>query len=146
MIRLIPIARVGILVALFVLSCTLQASAQTLAGVRGKATGLNGEILVDHQIIIKSTRINRTYKAKTNKRGEYAYIGLPIGSYQIELWSPEGAKLLGIGTSLGLGQKQVDFDLAKERKDQESSTEYVAAVKKQQEAQAESTKEFSSLK
>ena len=146
MIRLIPIARVGILVALFVLSCTLQASAQITAGVRGKATGLNGEILVDHQIIIKSTRINRTYKVKTNKKGEYVYMGLPIGNYQLELWSPEGAKLFGIGTRLGLGQKQVDFDLAKEKKEQESSAEYIAAQKKQEETQAKNKKEFTSLK
>ncbi len=145
MIRLIPIARVGILVALFVLSCTLQASAQITAGVRGKATGLNGEILVDHQIIIKNNAIDHSYKVKTNKRGEYVYIGLPAGSYQIELWSPAGAKLFGIGTRLGSGHKQVDFDLAKERKDEESSPEYVATKKKQDEAQAKDKKEFTSL-
>ncbi len=145
MIRLIPIARVGILVALFVLSCTLQASAQTMAGVRGKATGMNGEILVDHQIIIKSKALDRTYKVKTNKRGDYVYIGLPIGSYQIELWSPAGTKLFGIGARLTSGQKQVDFDLAKERKIQESSPEYIAAKKKQDEGQAKDIKEFTSL-
>ena len=145
MIRLIPIARVGILVALFVLSCTLQASAETMAGVRGKATGMNGEILVDHQIIIKNNTIGRSYKVKTNKRGEYAYIGLPIGSYQIELWSPAGTQLFARGARLGVGQKQVDIDLAKERKDQVISPEYVAAKKKQDEAQAKDKKEFTSL-
>ena len=144
---LIPIARGAILVALFVLSCTLQASAQNTAQVRGKATGLNGEILVDHQIIIKNNEVNLTYKTKTNKRGEYVYIGLRIGTYDVALWSPEGAKLVDLrDVPLKLGKKQLDFDLAKEKENQESNPAYAAAKKEQEEAQAESKKEFTSLK
>ena len=147
MIRLIPIARVGILVALFVLSCTLQASAQTRAVVRGKVTGMNGEILVNHQIIFESKDQDRTLKIKTNEKGEFVHLGIPPGTYDVELWSPEGAKLFGMGNvRLTAGKRQLDFDLAQERKIQEGNPEYLAAVKKQQEAQAKSTEEFSSLK
>jgi tetratricopeptide (TPR) repeat protein len=148
MIRLIPIARVGILVALFVLSCTLQASAQTRAEVRGKVTGMNGEILVNHQIIFESKDQDRTLKIKTNKKGEFIHVGIPPGMYDVELWSPEGAKLFGMSNvPLTAGKRQLlDFDLAQERKIQEGNPEYLAAKKKQQEAQAKSTKEFSSLK
>ena len=143
---LIPIARVAILVALVVLSCTLQASAQT-AIVRGKATGLNGEILVGHRIIIKSNEVNRTFKTKTNKIGEYVYIGLRPGKYDVELWSPQGAKLTGmLDIPLKMGNQQLDFDLAKEQKIRESNPAYIAAKKKQEEAQAKIKQEFTSLK
>ena len=144
---LIPIARVGILVALFVLSCTLQASAQNTAGVRGKATGMKGEILVNHRIILKNTGVNRTFKVKTNKKGEYTYIGLPFGAYDVELWSPEGAKLFSMGNvRLNFGMKQLDFNLAKERTIQESTPEFAAAKKEQEEIQTKKKQEFTSLK
>ncbi|MEE8177531.1 MAG: hypothetical protein V3T65_06010, partial [Acidobacteriota bacterium] len=143
---LIPIARVAVLVALFVVSCTLQASAQT-AVVRGKATGVNGEILVGHRIIIKSNKIGSTYKTKTNKKGEYVYIGLRPETYDVELWSPEGVKLTGmLDVRLKMGMKRLDFDLAEARNIQESNPEYVAAKKKQEEAQAKIKQGFTNLK
>ena len=143
---LIPIARVAVLVALFVVSCTLQASAQT-ALVRGKATGLNGEILVGYPIIIKTNERNQTYKTKTNKRGEYVYMGLRPGKYDIELWSPEGAKLTGmLDFPLKMGPIQLDFDLAKEKEKRESNPAFIAAKKEQEEAQAKIKQEFRSLK
>ncbi|MCZ6905324.1 MAG: tetratricopeptide repeat protein, partial [Acidobacteria bacterium] len=107
----------------------------------------NGEILVNHQIIFESKDQDRTLKIKTNKKGEFIHVGIPPGTYDVELWSPEGAKLFGMGSvRLTTGKRQLDFDLAQERKIQEGNPEYLAAVKKQQEAQAKSTKEFSSLK
>ncbi len=61
---------------LFILGFTLQASAQT-GGIRGNCIGYDGEVLVDHKIVLKRKNYTSVYHTKTKKKGQYIYIGLP---------------------------------------------------------------------
>ncbi|MGH9470759.1 MAG: tetratricopeptide repeat protein, partial [Terriglobia bacterium] len=60
--------------------------------------------------------IKGTYKTKTNKKGNYVYIGLPIGNYKVILEDPQGHQLFYVEKHVGLGDPtEVDFDLRNEK-------------------------------
>ncbi len=60
-----------------------DAAAQTGA-VRGKIVDDKGQALIDVKIAIQSQGgLNRNFETKTNKRGEYTQVGLPVGDYKI---------------------------------------------------------------
>jgi tetratricopeptide (TPR) repeat protein len=110
---------VGLAVLLVLLAGVAPLFAQT-GGVSGVAKGDNGELLVGCHVIIERQDVKATYKTKTNKKGEYIYIGLPPGPYKITLQDPSGKDLWYVtvrvsmlGESLA-GGTVVDFDLAKE--------------------------------
>jgi Tfp pilus assembly protein PilF len=120
--------RLGLVAVLATIAAGVPASAQT-GGVTGKVTLQDGSVCVGCLVIIERTEIKGTYKTKTNKKGEYIYIGLPLGNYKITLESPTGQTLFYFNNKhLEMGEPtQVDFDLPKE----------VAAAKKEQEANPE---------
>lgn len=75
------IAGAALLVALSL--CATDAVAQTGA-VRGKIVDDKGQALVDAKIAIQSQGgLTRSFETKTNKRGEYTQVGLPVGDYKI---------------------------------------------------------------
>src|SRR3990172_1049157 len=92
---------VGFLVVLGALAGVAPLMAQT-GGLTGKAIDENGNPLVDHPVIIERTDIRGTYKTKTNKKGEYIYIGLPIGNYKVTLQNPQGRVLFFLNSRVGL--------------------------------------------
>ena len=52
---------------------------------------------------------------KTNKKGEYTYIGLAPAIYKITLISPTGKQIFHISKHIELGDPtEVNFDMAKE--------------------------------
>ncbi|MGH9773012.1 MAG: tetratricopeptide repeat protein [Candidatus Acidiferrales bacterium] len=105
----------GWLIALALAMSALPLMAQT-GGLTGTAKGVDGNKLAGYPIIIERTDIKGTYKTKTNKHGNYVYIGLPIGNYKVVLDSPSGQQLYYIEKHVGLGDPtEVDFDLAKEK-------------------------------
>lgn len=117
------------------LSVAVPGFGQT-GGVVGKATKLDGNPCVKCRIVIQRTEIHAVYKTKTNKKGEYIYIGLPLGIYKIILESPEGKQLFYIEQKIGMGNPiQVDFDLPKllASQKQEQQQEQAADQKAQQE-------------
>lgn len=86
--------------------------AQTTA-ISGTVKGEDGQGLKDALVKITRTDIKGNYKVKTNKKGEYYYGGLPLGSYNIVL-EVNGADVDQVnGIRTGLGEpKVVDFNLA----------------------------------
>jgi tetratricopeptide (TPR) repeat protein len=109
----------GIVFAFAALGMALPAYAQT-GGIEGKVTLQNGQRCVKCIIIADRTDIKSTYKTKTNKKGEFVYIGLPIGNYKITLQSPTGQQLFYIEKHVGLGDPtDVNFDLPKEMAQQQ---------------------------
>jgi tetratricopeptide (TPR) repeat protein len=51
--------------------------------IRGKVVNDKDEPIKDAQISIMGTDIKREYKVKTDKKGEYFYMGLPTGVYRV---------------------------------------------------------------
>jgi tetratricopeptide (TPR) repeat protein len=132
--------------ALGVLVATVPVFAQT-AGITGKCTDEKGQVLAGYTIAIERTDIKWSSKTKTNKKGEYTYIGLAPANYKVSLIDPSGRTLFNITRHMGMGEPtQVDFDLAKERalvqREQQSNPE----VQKKLEEQNKEQKQFTGLK
>ncbi len=139
-------SRRGLWTLLFILGFTLQASAQT-GGIRGYCIGYDGEVLVDHKIVLERKKYTNVYHTKTKKKGQYIYIGLPVGMYTVKLLSPEGTSLYTMEIQIFDRQiNEQDFDLAKEGEMQKGDSEYLAQVEKVQEEEVKQKKEFLSVK
>ena len=76
-------------VVLVVLTASLPLYGQT-GGLTGKCTDEKGNPLVGYTMLIERQEMKGTYKAKTDKKGNYTYIGLPTGPYKITLQNPSG--------------------------------------------------------
>jgi tetratricopeptide (TPR) repeat protein len=97
------------------LAFTVSAWAQT-GGVTGKCTGEDGKPLVGYIIQVDRQEMKWSQHTKTNKKGEYVYIGLAPATYKITLISPTGQQVFNITQHVGLGDPTVvDFDMAKEK-------------------------------
>jgi hypothetical protein len=76
---------VTLTVLLFALS-SQQLCAQFVSGGRIHGTVLNnGAPASDLQIIFTNVDTNRQFKNKTDKRGEYVFVGMPGGGYKVEI-------------------------------------------------------------
>jgi tetratricopeptide (TPR) repeat protein len=51
--------------------------------IKGTVTNDKGEPVANAQISIQGVDIKREYKCKTNKKGEYFYMGIPYGQYRV---------------------------------------------------------------
>jgi tetratricopeptide (TPR) repeat protein len=119
--------RLGLAAMFAVIVTVVPAFAQT-GGLTGKATLQDGSICANCPIIIERVDVKGSFKTKTNKKGEYTYIGLPLGEYKITLEDPSGKVLFYIQDRVGMGDPtQADFDLPR----------LVAAVRKEQAANPE---------
>jgi tetratricopeptide (TPR) repeat protein len=167
------VQKIAGLFAIFVgVSMAVPSFAQT-GGLTGKATKMDGTPCVKCLVTIDREEIHATYKTKTDKKGEYIYIGLPIGMYKVTLFDTDGKSLFYIEQKVGMGNpEETDFDLpklmagqqqgqqqdqAQEEKAQQrrmkSNPEYAKQIAAEQQAQKEAQekqekaeKAFSSLK
>ena len=91
------------------LACTSYAQITTL---EGDVKGTDGKPVQNAEIQITRTDIKGSYKTKTNKKGHYIYMGLPIGFYNVALFidGKQIDAMNGVKTSPG-EPKPVDFDL-----------------------------------
>ena len=129
--------------ALAALTFTVSALAQT-GGLTGKCTSEDGKPLAGYTVQVERTEMKWSQHTKTNKKGEYVYIGLAPGTYKIALLSPAGQQIFSITQHVGLGDPTVvDFDMAKERADAMKTNPEVA---KKAEEQQTAQKQFTSLK
>jgi predicted negative regulator of RcsB-dependent stress response len=79
----------------------VPAHSQTVgAQAEGKVTQ-EGTPLANAPIVFTNTETGRTYKAKTDKKGEFKLLGVPYGSYQVTVLSEKGEKLFSDKTTLG---------------------------------------------
>src|SRR5689334_8586351 len=53
--------------------------------IEGVAKGPDGKPIEKAEVIITRTDIKGSYKTKTDKKGHYLYMGLPMGTYTIDL-------------------------------------------------------------
>ena len=89
---------VAIVFATF-LSC-IPAFAQS-GGLTGKCTGQGGAPLAGYTLLIERTEIKWSSHVKTNKKGEYTYIGLAPGTYKVTLLGPDGKSMYYISETGG---------------------------------------------
>jgi tetratricopeptide (TPR) repeat protein len=119
-----------------ILACT-SALAQT-GGVTGKVTGENGSPMVGYTIQIDRQEIKWSSHVKTDKKGEYVYIGLNPGVYKVTLLSPDGKTINYQQKEIGVGDPtEINFDIAKLQKEAEKAAEANPEYQKQVEAQKE---------
>jgi tetratricopeptide (TPR) repeat protein len=122
----------GVVVLLAAFAFTVSAFAQT-GGLTGKCTGEDGKPLAGYTIQLERQEMKWSSHVKTNKKGEYTYIGLQIGTYKLTLLNPGGGQVFNITQHVGLGDPtEVNFDMAKEK----------AAAYKQQMANPETAKKI----
>jgi tetratricopeptide (TPR) repeat protein len=133
----------GVVVVFAAFAFTISAYAQT-GGLTGKCTGEDGSPLVGYTIQLDRTDIKWTSHVKTNKHGEYIYIGLTLGDYEIKIINPQGAQVFSGKQHVGLGEPATfDFDMAKEKANVKAlNPEYAKKVEEQQKDQ----KQFVGLK
>ena len=129
---------VGLLLALAVTAGL--AYAQFLARLEGKCTDAEGKPYVGATIEIDREDIKTHLEVKTDKKGEYLYVGLQPGKYTITLKFQGKTIFAYRGVTLGAAeQKVLDFDIKKEIA---SNPEAIKAKKEQEEA----AKKFTELK
>lgn len=104
------------------------ASLAQITTVEGVVKGTDGKPLQGAEIQITRTDIKGNYKTKTDKKGHYIYMGLPMGTYTIAVAvnGKEADKVSGVRTSPG-DSKPIDFDLTKS---QQSTANQQAAMQK----------------
>jgi tetratricopeptide (TPR) repeat protein len=77
------------------------AHSQTIgAQAEGKVTQ-EGAPLPNAPVVFTNTQTGKTYKTKTDKNGEFQMLGVPYGSYQVNVLNDKGEKLSSDRTTLG---------------------------------------------
>ena len=134
---------IGVAGALAALALTVSALAQT-GGLTGKCIGEDGKPLVGYTIQVDRQEMKWSQHTKTNKKGEYVYIGLSPATYKVSLLDPSGHRVFDITQHVGIGDPtEVNFDMAKEKATTMKANPELA--KKQEEAVKEQ-KQYSGLK
>lgn len=92
------------------LGATLSAQTGTL---KGKVTGESGEPVTQGMVLITRTDVPGEYKTKLHKKkGSYLHAGLPLGMYTVALEIDGNVVDRVSGVKVGMGNQDVDFDLA----------------------------------
>lgn len=120
------------------------AFAQTGA-VTGHCIDEKGQAMVGNPIVIERQEVKGVYKTKTDKKGNYIYMGIPLGMYKVSLLDPSGKLIFYISKHVGLDPSPtpIDFDMSKERAEQAKAN---PEATKQAELQEKQAKEFAGLK
>lgn len=120
-------------------------------GLTGDAKDEKGNALVAYKVLIERQDIRGNYPTKTDKKGHYIYVGLPLGTYKVTLTDPNGREVFHFGNvHVGMGDPtELNFDMAKEQAQHAKQIESNPELKKkaeEQKAQTEEAKEMTGLK
>lgn len=138
---------VGLSTVLAALAFAWPGLAQT-GGATGKVTLQDGSLCVKCTVQLDRLDIKGNYHVNTNKKGEFVYVGLPIGNYKITFLDPGGKTLYYFNNKhIGMGDPtDCTLDLAKEmataKKEQAANPE----AEKIQAENAKEAKQFAGLK
>ena len=81
----------------------LPACSQTIgAQAEGKVTQ-DGKPFANAPVVFTNTETAKTYKTKTDKNGNFQMLGVPYGSYEVNVLNEKGEKLSSDKTTLGTG-------------------------------------------
>ena len=121
--------------------------AQT-GGFSGHVTLQDGTTCVKCIVVLERQSVKGVYQVKTDKKGNYVYVGLPLDAYKITLQDPDGKVLFFVtGRRAEMGEPtQMDFNLPKELAQQQKESASNPAAQAQKAAQEKEQKEFTGLK
>jgi tetratricopeptide (TPR) repeat protein len=113
----------------------LPAFAQT-GGLEGKCIGEGGKPLAGYVVRVERQDIHWSNKTKTNKKGEYVYIGLAPGVYKVTVVGPDGKDIYADQQRVGVGDPtELNLDIGKAQQQaeqtQQANPEYQKAVAEQ---------------
>lgn len=138
-----------LLLALTLVAAALLAPATwaQMATVRGKVTDKEGKPIVGAKVEFINLDNGRKAELKTDKKGEYYSLGVMSGTYNVNFFDPQGAKLFSLGkVRVQLGQENVfDLDLKKEMAQAQQTAEQ-QMTPEQKKAQEEAQKENAKIK
>ncbi len=77
----------AISLSLLALALSVPAVAQNRV-IKGKVTNEKGEPIAGANVVIQGTDVKREYTVKTDKKGEYFYMGIPFGTYRVIVRAP----------------------------------------------------------
>ena len=95
---------------------TVSAAAQNLTVVKGTCKDETGKPYANYTVELASLETGRKIDLKTNPKGEYYSMGIPAGTYKINLLAPDGKLIYYLNNvPMGMGaDNQYDIDMAKE--------------------------------
>lgn len=145
----IPYRRFGPLAISLTLMLLLAASAFAQNRIiKGRVTNEKGEPVQNAQIFIQGTDVKREYTVKTDRKGEYFYMGIPFGVYRVVVRTqgfrpqyqanvrPSIAQESEVNFQLTLGPDQkLDFEMSEQER--ERLRQDIAKVEKQREVSAD---------
>jgi len=136
------------LAVLVVASIGVRTACAQNGGLTGHVTLQDGSACVKCPIIIERQSVKGHYETKTDKKGNYVYIGLTPDQYKVTLQDPNTGKVLFyVGHHVDLGDPTVvDFNLPKEIAQQQKENQSNPAVQQQQAQQQKETQQFNNLK
>lgn len=130
----------GVGIVLAALLPCLPALGQT-GGVEGKVITPDGKPAAGYVIRIERKDIHWSNKTKTDKKGNYVYIGLAPGNYTITVLGPDGNTVDTETHNIGVGDPvEINIDLKKvqeeNQKAAEANPEYQKQVAEQKQTQS----------
>src|SRR5262244_3644558 len=112
-----------LLAALFAaLAIPVVAQTGALGTVKGVCKDAQGNPIADAQVVWHNDDNGRTYKLKTNKKGEYFSLGIEPGMYTVTL-TKDGKQLFTQSKEkVEVEEKQFDIDIKEQEKEQIQAT------------------------
>lgn len=101
------LVRIPFYAVLFALTATHAWGQVTSTGFDGKIL-LKDSPLAEAQIILVGTETGRTYKVKSDKKGEFHLLGVQLGTYSVEIDAKSGECLYKKSTYIGKGQTGIE--------------------------------------
>jgi tetratricopeptide (TPR) repeat protein len=102
-----------VLVLVVVAALAIPASAQ-LSALYGKITGEDGKPLTNATVVIANNDSGRQYSMKTDKKGEFVAVNIPVGMYHVTI-TQDGKVVYEAQGKAVKAEGDLNIDLAKEK-------------------------------
>jgi tetratricopeptide (TPR) repeat protein len=145
----------GVVVAVLCVSAAVWVAAQSMGTIKGSCKDVQGNPIVGAEVVWKNQNNGRTYKLKTDKKGNYFSLGIDPGDYTVTL--SQGGKVLTEDKGIHVGLDELTHDMnmkqqaaesvaATAKKEGKSSAEVQQQIEKQQADIAKAQKFNESIK
>jgi hypothetical protein len=105
-------------VVVFALGVGLAQTGQLSGTILGK----DGKALVNAKVVYSDLKTGRAYRFKTDKKGQFAAVGIPYGTFKVTISDDKGEELLtkaGVTVSANPEDNELKLDLSKSKSETE---------------------------